>query len=321
MIWWMMVSLWCLATFLHNILHITSPKCMYENLLCPLSALNTMSRCILIHMLIQIKLLFSSGCCPVWIMSIRVTNLTPGETLNHSLALIFGEVTPPLSEASIVVRHQETSLTQAWPIFNGLFKVLLPLIQGVNNFQLLFYDEHLDFNLIYKVPPFVRFVRPVYIIAADDDGYFHGPEWEDSTPASAVERISFGAKLLQTFTAEKLAEHGLGRRNFVLETDLFPDRNTCHIFKSRLKLAAAHAMSGADLWIYFAKELMSSSLFDRKDHCKWFAFISFTRYCPPEGVIPKTHSEVLKYTKGHTALGEWANSYSYYLISLLFCVQ
>lgn len=237
-------------------------------------------------------------------MSIQVTNLSPGETLHHSLALLIGEVTPPLSEASIVVRLQQGAQTQAWPIFNGLFKVLIPLTQGVNYMQLLFYDEVLDFHLFYKVPSFVRFVRPVYIIAADDDGYFHGPEGEDCSPASAVERIAFGSKLLQTFTAEKLAEHGLGRRNFVLETDLFPDRPSCHIFKSKIKKAAAHAMTGADLWIYFAKELMSSKLFDRKDHTKWFAFISFTRYCPPEGVIPKTHSEVLKFTKGHTALGE-----------------
>lgn len=65
-------------------------------------------------------------------------------------------------------------------------------------------------------------------------------------------------------------------------------------------------MSGGDLWMYFAKELMSSRDIPDKEKCKWFAFISFTRYQAPEGHLPKSHSEILKCTKGHTALGKFA---------------
>ncbi len=32
--------------------------------------------------------------------------------------------------------------------------------------------------------------------------------------------------------------------------------------------------------------------------------MSFTYYCPPAGILPKSHSEVIRFTQGHTALGK-----------------
>ncbi len=37
-------------------------------------------------------------------------------------------------------------------------------------------------------------------------------------------------------------------------------------------------------------------------YCR-YSFMSFTHYCPPESVVPKSHSEVIRFTQGHTALG------------------
>jgi len=111
--------------------------------------------------------------------------------------------------------------------------------------------------------------------------------------------------MLQTFTAEKLNDHGFGRQTFTLETDLYPKRASCHIFECHLSVNEVHNMSGTELWTYFARELMSSEIFkDDRDQCKWFAFMSFTRYdVPPSTNPPSSHSEVVSLTKGHTALG------------------
>jgi len=111
--------------------------------------------------------------------------------------------------------------------------------------------------------------------------------------------------MLQTFTAEKLNDHGFGRQTFTLETDLFPKRTSCFIFESRLSVSEVHKMTGTELWTFFARELMSSEVFkDDRDQCKWFAFMSFTRYyVPPSTNPPSSHSEVISLTKGHTALG------------------
>jgi hypothetical protein len=113
-------------------------------------------------------------------------------------------------------------------------------------------------------------------------------------------------RMLQTFTAEKTNDQGLGRRTFALERDLNPSSPSCHIFESQLTISEAHSMSGSDLWTSFARELMSCDRFRKdRDRCKWFAFMSFTRYSiSPTAAPPSSHSEILSNTKGHTALGE-----------------
>ena len=111
--------------------------------------------------------------------------------------------------------------------------------------------------------------------------------------------------MLQTFTAEKLNDHGFGRQTFALETDIYPTRTSCLVFESKLSVVEVHKMTGTELWTYFARELMASEIFnDDRDQCKWFAFMSFTRYyVPPSTNPPSSHSEVVSLTKGHTALG------------------
>ena len=117
--------------------------------------------------------------------------------------------------------------------------------------------------------------------------------------------LVFMFRMLQTFTAEKLNDHGFGRQTFALVTDLFPKRASCSIFESQLSVDEVHKMTGTELWTYFARELMSSEAFkDDRDQCKWFAFMSFTRYyVPPSTDTPSSHSGVVSLTKGHTALG------------------
>lgn len=237
-------------------------------------------------------------------MSIAVTNLESGETLGYSLPLVVGEVRPPLAQGTIKVSNKQTGRTLLWPIFNGQFKALVELAHGENHLQFKYYGEVLEFALVFKVPALQRFVRPVYIRPHDDSGSFQAPEGEDCSCESAVRRISLAAKLIQTFTAEKMHEHKLGRRTFVLENDIHPKRPTCHVFPASLSFAESQTMDGGDLWMTFARELMSTDKFVDKDYCKWYTFMSFTRYCPPPEEIPRSHSEVIRHTKGHAALGK-----------------
>ena len=238
-------------------------------------------------------------------MSISVMNLHPGEALGYSLPLVVGEVRPPLTQGTIKVTNKQTGRTLLWPIFNGKFKALVELTYGENHILFKYYGEVLDFTLYFRVPAIKRFVRPVYIRPYDDIGSFQGPEDEDCSCESALRRISLSAKLIQTFTAEKMHEHNLGRRTFVLENDLYPDRPTCHVFPTAVSFAESQTMDSGDLWMSFARELMSTDKFEDKDYCKWYTFMSFTRYCPPPEDTPRSHSEVIRYTKGHAALGEY----------------
>lgn len=68
-----------------------------------------------------------------------------------------------------------------------------------------------------------------------------------------------------------------------------------------------------ELWSFFGKELMTSPMFSHKSQSKFYCFMSFTRYhLPKDEDLPKTHSDILKHTKGHTALGEL---WSFWLIT------
>ncbi|KAK6191510.1 hypothetical protein SNE40_003177 [Patella caerulea] len=237
-------------------------------------------------------------------MKIRVYNVVDGEIFSYQLPLLIGEIDNSTDDGVINVQNRSDPHGQKleWPVVEGCFKVLVYLKSGNNTISLLYEDEIVTLKLVHEDPHFVNFVRPVYVMCSDDDGYFQGPESTDCSPNSALRRIIFGAELIQTFTAEKMKEHGFGRSTFQLEKDA-NNNHTCHLLRSKLTLEKAYAMSGNELWSYFAKELMSSDLND-KDKCKWYCFMSFTRYNPPDNAeIPKTHSEILKYTKGHTALG------------------
>lgn len=238
-------------------------------------------------------------------MKIRVYNVAHGEQVPLHLPLIVGDIDFKTDDGEISVwnssRHE--TLETKWPIIDGAFKILVRLIPGENVINLKYHDEVLKLTLVFTFPHFKQFVRPVYIVLADDDGYFQGPVEEDCSVDSALERIKIGAMLIQTFTAEKMKEHGFGRITFQLECDANYEP-ICNVFRSKLTLAEANAMAGNEFWAHFGRELMASSFTD-KDICKWYSFMSFTRYTPPDSECPKTHSEILKYTKGHTALGKF----------------
>ena len=240
-------------------------------------------------------------------MKIRVYNVAHGDKISLHLPLIIGDIDCSVEDGEITVWNatRQENVRTVWPVVEGAFKFLVQLTPGENSINIQFRDEILKLTLVFTFPYFKNFVRPVYIVCSDDDGYFQGPENEDCSLDSALERIKLAAMLIQTFTAEKMKEHGFGHQTFQLEVDSnFEPR--CSLFRSTLTLEKAHSMTGNELWTHFAQELMTSSNFGDKNICKWYCFMSFTRYTPPlDSELPKTHTDILKYTKGHTALGRY----------------
>ena len=103
-----------------------------------------------------------------------------------------------------------------------------------------------------------RYVKPVYIVCKNSDGTFDAPNGEDNSVESAMERIAFNARILQTFTAENLNAHGFGRKTFRLQED----ENGCvhvNIFKSKLGIETAHKMTGPELYEYFKEGKISNT--------------------------------------------------------------
>ncbi|XP_076339019.1 uncharacterized protein LOC143240463 [Tachypleus tridentatus] len=222
--------------------------------------------------------------------------------ISHPLAFIEGthnglhDIRIERKEQTHPVKREDVYITAG----STHFKVLLPLKSGVNSFILHYGKQEISFNIKYLPSSNKRFVRLVYIKCKDDDGQFQAPSEENNSVSSACSRISLGAQLLQTFTAEKMKEQGFLAKTFHLEEDE-NNKPICHVFTSSLTMLEAQHLKGEALWNHFAKELMNSPL--RDDNCKLLAFLSFTRYQNSNGIIPGNHSEVLDLVKGHVALG------------------
>lgn len=235
-------------------------------------------------------------------MRLCVYNVVSGDTLTYHLPLLIGEADTPQIGTGHVEVWSDTATAVTWPVVGGCFKALVQLQYGANNVHFRYKSETLSMVLNYEDPKIPYFVRPVYIVCSDHDGSFQGPDDQDCSQQSALKRIALATQMVQTFTAEKMREHGFGRKTFQLERD--ENANPiCHCFKTKLTMEETHSMTGYELWAYFARELMMSDLAN-KQKCKWHCFMSFTRYHPPDEGTPKTHSEILSHTKGHTALGK-----------------
>ncbi|CAL7950806.1 unnamed protein product [Xylocopa violacea] len=224
---------------------------------------------------------------------ISVTNVTDGESLCYSLALIRGRA--PIAYSFITVRNQ--SQTSEWPIVSGEFRAIVELARGPNKLELVVAGQKKRLLLIHEPRTTRLRVTPVYVICAGHDGYFQGPREEDRSPESAATRIGLGARLLQTLTAEKLWEAGYGRKTFQLERDL--DGAECLVMHSMLDVDRARGMNQRELWELIARELMTGPLAS-KDR-KYLAFLSCTRYQGAPN--PRTHEDTLARTQGHAALG------------------
>ncbi|XP_035232882.1 putative zinc metalloproteinase YIL108W isoform X2 [Stegodyphus dumicola] len=233
-------------------------------------------------------------------MTIKIINYKQDDRLNISLPLIVGEVFPGGDSTIEILNKALSAESVIWPVLNGRFKVLVHLKPGENKIGFKYKDHILDFNLIYEPLKFKRFIRLVYIKCKDDEGRFQAPPEENNSIYSACNRIRLGARMLQTFTGDKIGDHKLQRKTFCLEEN--NGDVICHVFTSSLTLNEAYKLNDEQLWSNFAVELMNSNLRVNND-CKFLAFLSFTRYHNNTMSPPRNYKEILQMTKGQVALG------------------
>ena len=95
----------------------------------------------------------------------------------------------------------------------------------------------------------------VYIKCAEGDGTFDAPAGVKNDIEAATKKLSFNARLLQTFTAESLYQHGLGHHTFRLEEDEMGSPKV-HVFNSSLTMTEALKLNGDQLYREFSKGIV-----------------------------------------------------------------
>jgi hypothetical protein len=206
----------------------------------------------------------------------QADNVVLREVLRHDLALVSG--TASASATSVVVDVEGQART--WPVIAGRWKALVPLTAGCNDISFRTGTATAEHALVHQAQTNPRRVRLVYLITADSDGRYDAPAGEPNDLASAVDRVRLAGRMLQTFTAEKMRDHGFGRRTFRLDSDA-SGQPVVQVFRTTLTTAQAHAMDGGALWSRFYDELGLGLA----DDVKVLGIMGMSHYVPGIGAV------------------------------------
>ncbi len=151
---------------------------------------------------------------------LSVRNHAPGHTLGYPLALLRGTCDPSATEV-IISNLTSGDDPVSWPALGGYYKGMVLLRGGIGANDILIDDgvDQMNIPLSFVDPGNTRRVNPMYLLASDSTGDFIAPPGEPNDIASAQKRISIMALMLQTFTAQSLADAGHEPRTFSLNLD------------------------------------------------------------------------------------------------------
>lgn len=150
---------------------------------------------------------------------IRVTNHEAGTTIRYPVALLRGELMDHRAKEIVVENEssQRASRRIVGVALDGRFRALAELVPGENRLRLTAGKVSTSLVLRYKPQTNPYFVRVVYM--TDNTGGTDYQSQFDKDPQNHLDKLDTAMKLLQTFTAERLHDVGLGRHTFNLEFD------------------------------------------------------------------------------------------------------
>jgi len=220
---------------------------------------------------------------------VTIISPEPDTTFRYPVLLLKGEAGGvPGTEVRVVnltapaAAERETRTT----LYAGRFKALLQLVPGSNRISVTAGESTGTLNLRYLPSANPRVVRVVYLTDRTGDTTYQSERKNDSQDYAA--KLDTAAKLLQTFTAERMNDLGLGRRTFNLELDA---QGRVQVRTLRAPGAAEHyqAMEGQALWRETQAFLQSAGA---QNGAKCMTLMAFTRFDPET-----------RQAKAHTALG------------------
>uniref|UniRef100_A0A182QZI5 Uncharacterized protein n=1 Tax=Anopheles farauti TaxID=69004 RepID=A0A182QZI5_9DIPT len=241
--------------------------------------------------------------------NVELKNVQNRETFHYPVVLLKGVLADPCCDGKLKLAIANGStflsfsvaLENKWQHFDEKkpqescqpFRVLLRLLPGENEYEVRYCNTRIFITLTYTTPDTLYTVLPLYIICKGHTGHYQSDESQKDSQ-QACRKITLATELLQCLYAEKLLEHGFGRKTFIL-------RSPCQLFHSELDSERAATMTEGELWHTFATELVRSKRFDL-ERVKVVAFLSSTHFA---GIADGDYSyeNIRRRTTGHAALG------------------
>lgn len=219
--------------------------------------------------------------------TIRLSNYAQSETIRHSVPLLRGEL-PAQAAALVVVNESSQRSTREMNgvVHKGRFVAVAELVPGENRLLLKagLYQQRLTLN--YKPQTNPHIVRMIYL--TDNSGATDYQTQRTDDPQNYADKLDVAAKLMQTFTAERLYDLGFGRVTFNLELDN-QGRVKVHTLPGTRPAAEEYLLRDGDWWGRVAG-LVNEKLPDSR--AKNVVIAAYTRKDPVTGRV-----------QGHTALG------------------
>ncbi|MDP7287948.1 MAG: metallopeptidase [Phycisphaerae bacterium] len=215
--------------------------------------------------------------------AVEVVNFVSGETVRFPVVLIYGRLADAELGAVSVSRGPSkwTGLAK-----DGRFKVLVELAPGANRLVISAGRTKARLLLNYKPQTNPHVVRVFYFVDKSGDTRFQTPLEND--PQNWRGKLDTAMKLMQTFTAQRLGDLGLGRKTFNLELD-DKGRVKVHVLKGRHDASYYQKLTGGQLYSQAAAEIRKQS---PKHRTKNLVIPAFTRFDPKTSKVG-----------AHTALG------------------
>lgn len=150
--------------------------------------------------------------------AIRLSNYAENETIRHSVPLLRGEL-PASAKMLVVVNEssQRTTRELKGVVHKGRFLALAELVPGENRLLIKSGPHQRRLTLNYKPQTNPHVVRMIYL--TDNSGATDYQTQRKDDPQNYADKLGVAAKLMQSFTAERLYDLGFGRVTFNLELD------------------------------------------------------------------------------------------------------
>jgi len=215
-----------------------------------------------------------------------VDNLRDGETLRYPIAFLRG-ATDQTGAFTVANRtNARASGKYETTVVDGRFKALVELVPGRNTVNLKCGSSATTLRITYKPMTTAYKMNVVYVLAEDGNTAYETPYPTD--PQNYADKLDTIAKLMQTFTAERMNDTGFGRKTFNLEFDK-SGKVVVHAVKYPASVDVLRSKDGNALWGMFYGWLDKQFPMDRN---KNLVVMAFTHYDP-----------ATKKASAHTALG------------------
>lgn len=225
---------------------------------------------------------------PGFAVQVKIENHEGNSEIRYPVMLLKGTAEGKFAEAEIVNRNARIGAGKIRPVFHkGKFKALVELSAGKNVIEFRGQgDSRSEFTIRYRPQTNPYYVRVIWMTDKDGDTKFAAPN--DKAPQDYEARLRTAAELMQTFTAERMHEMGLGRKTFRLERDE-QGRVVVHTLKAQQTAEHYYGLND-QVWWQDVYRWINTRHPDEK--AKNMVLASFTRKDPKTGKM-----------KAHTALG------------------